>query len=41
LREESHLNQTADAVAGSYYLESLIEQMAKIAWAKFQQKINT
>lgn len=38
LREESHLNQTADAVAGSYYLESLIDQMAKTAWGKFQQK---
>lgn len=41
LREESHLNQTADAVAGSYYLESLIDQMAKTAWEKFQQKVNS
>lgn len=40
LREESHLNQTADAIAGSYYLESLIDQMAKTAWEKFQQKVN-
>ncbi|MEP2671297.1 MAG: methylmalonyl-CoA mutase family protein [Cyclobacteriaceae bacterium] len=40
LREESHLNQTADAIAGSYYLENLIDQMAKTAWEKFQQKVN-
>ncbi|MEQ8363009.1 MAG: methylmalonyl-CoA mutase family protein [Cyclobacteriaceae bacterium] len=40
LREESHLNQTADAIAGSYYLESLIDQMAKTAWEKFQQKVS-
>lgn len=37
LREESHLNQPADATAGSYYLESLIDQMAKEAWTQFQK----
>ena len=40
LREESHLNRTADAVAGAFYLESLTNQMAKTAWAKFQQTTN-
>jgi len=39
LREESHLNQTADPIAGSYYLESLIDQLAKTSWTKFQQKV--
>lgn len=39
LREESYLNQTADAMAGSYYLESLTDQLAKTAWTKFQQKV--
>ncbi len=36
LRDESHLNRTADATAGSYYLESLTSQLAKAAWHKFQ-----
>lgn len=39
LREESHLNQPADATAGSYYLESLIDQMAEKAWTQFQKEI--
>lgn len=39
LREESHLNQPADATAGSYYLESLIDQMAKKAWTQFQKEV--
>lgn len=39
LREESYLNHTADPTAGSYYLENLIDQMAKTAWKKFQQKL--
>jgi len=36
LREESHLNQTADPTAGSYYLETLVDQISKVAWAQFQ-----
>lgn len=39
LREESHLNQTADATAGSYYLESIIDEMAKEAWNNFQKEV--
>ena len=39
LGEESHLNMTADPTAGSYYLESLIDQISKSAWEKFQNKI--
>ena len=39
LREESHLNQPADAAAGSYYLESLTDQMAKEAWTQFQKAV--
>lgn len=38
LREESHLNQTADSTAGSYYLENLVDQMAKKAWTQFQNQ---
>lgn len=36
LRDESHFNRTADATAGSYYLECLTHQMAGTAWHKFQ-----
>lgn len=39
LREESHLNQTADAAAGSYYLESLMDQLANQAWSQFQNSV--
>lgn len=39
LREESHLNRTADATAGSYYLDSLTDQMAKAAWHEFQKLV--
>lgn len=39
LREESHLNQPADASAGSFYLENLIDQMAKEAWIQFQKEV--
>jgi len=40
LKEESYLNSAVDPVAGSYYIESLSEQIAQEAWKKFQQKIN-
>ncbi|MEQ9593638.1 MAG: methylmalonyl-CoA mutase family protein [Cyclobacteriaceae bacterium] len=39
LREESHMHRTADPTAGSYYLEALIEQMAREAWEKFKESI--
>lgn len=35
LREESHLARVADPTAGSYYLESLINQLTEKAWQKF------
>ncbi len=38
LKEESYLNSNADPVAGSYYLESLTDTLAKEAWSLFQQK---
>jgi len=37
LREESHLAQVADPVAGSYYLERLTHDLATAAWAEFQR----
>ena len=39
LREESHLSKVADPTAGSYYLESLTNQLAINAWKKFQNII--
>ena len=37
LKEESHFNKTVDPAAGSYYIEILTDQIAKKAWAIFQQ----
>jgi methylmalonyl-CoA mutase len=37
LREESYLSQVADPLAGSYYIESLTNQLAEQAWKKFQE----
>jgi methylmalonyl-CoA mutase len=37
LREESHLDQVIDAAGGSYYIESLTEEVAKKAWELFQK----
>ena len=37
LREESHLGQVQDPAAGSYYLETLTDTLAREAWALFQQ----
>lgn len=39
LREESYLNRTADPTAGSYYLESLIDELAQASWSEFQKPI--
>jgi len=36
LREESYLSKVADATAGSYYLDSLTDQLSEKAWQKFQ-----
>ncbi|HMR57017.1 MAG TPA: methylmalonyl-CoA mutase family protein [Cyclobacteriaceae bacterium] len=39
LREESHLSKVADPTAGSYYLDSLIQQLSEKAWHKFQTRV--
>lgn len=36
LREESSLGKVADPAAGSYYLETLTDQLAREAWRRFQ-----
>ncbi len=36
LREESHFSKVADPTAGSYYIDSLIDQLSEKAWSKFQ-----
>jgi len=38
LKEESYFNSNVDPAAGSYYVESLTDQIAKNAWNKFQIK---
>lgn len=37
LAEESHLDAVADPAAGSYYIESLTDALAREAWTVFQQ----
>ena len=37
LREESHLDQVIDPAGGSYYIESLTEEIAKKAWELFKE----
>lgn len=39
LREESHLNKVADPTAGSYYLESIIKNLADAAWTRFTNQL--
>jgi methylmalonyl-CoA mutase len=36
-KEESYLDKVADAAAGSYYLETLTEQLAQQAWSSFKE----
>jgi methylmalonyl-CoA mutase len=36
LSQESHLNKVSDPAGGSYYIESLTNQLAERAWKKFQ-----
>lgn len=36
LREESHFSKVADPTAGSYYIDSLTNQLSEKAWRKFQ-----
>jgi methylmalonyl-CoA mutase len=40
LREESHIEATTDPLAGSYYVDTLINTMAQAAWKKFQDNIS-
>ncbi|MCB9258104.1 MAG: acyl-CoA mutase large subunit family protein [Ignavibacteriales bacterium] len=37
LREESHLDQVIDPAGGSYFIETLTEELAKSAWNLFKQ----
>jgi methylmalonyl-CoA mutase len=37
LREESFLSQVADPLAGSYFIESITQALAKQSWKKFQE----
>jgi methylmalonyl-CoA mutase len=37
LRYESHLNKVADPTAGSYFVDSLVQQLSEKAWHKFQK----
>jgi methylmalonyl-CoA mutase len=39
LKNESHLDTVADPVAGSYVIETMVNEMAQIAWKKFQDKV--
>ncbi|MGZ3865106.1 MAG: methylmalonyl-CoA mutase family protein [Bacteroidia bacterium] len=36
-KEESYLNKVADAGAGSYYIESLTDELAERAWEEFKE----
>ena len=36
LRDESHFSKVADPTAGSYYIDSLTEQLSEKAWSTFQ-----
>lgn len=36
-KEESYLNKVADVGAGSYYIETLTDQIGEKAWTQFQQ----
>jgi methylmalonyl-CoA mutase len=39
LKEESHLDQVTNAVAGAYAIESMINELAQSAWNDFQKKM--
>ena len=41
IREESYLNQVSNPIAGSYAIESMIDQIAQAAWIDFQQKLQS
>ena len=37
LQEESYLSKVVDPAGGSWYIESLTDQLARTAWARFQE----
>jgi methylmalonyl-CoA mutase len=39
IREESHLNKVSNPLEGSYGLKKITDEIAKNAWAKFQQNL--
>jgi methylmalonyl-CoA mutase len=39
LRDESHFSKVADPTAGSYYIDSLTDQVSEKAWRKFQSLV--
>ena len=41
LKEESFLSKTADPVAGTYYLESLTDQLAEESWKLFKKSLES
>lgn len=41
LKEESHLDKVADAVAGAYAIENIVHELAQAAWRDFQNKVST
>lgn len=40
LKEEAHLGQVIDPAGGSYYVETLTEQIAQLTWEKFQDIVS-
>lgn len=40
LKEEAHLGQVIDPAGGSYYVETLTEQIAQLVWKKFQEIVS-
>jgi methylmalonyl-CoA mutase len=40
LKEESHLDKVADAVAGAYAIENMVKEFSKAAWGDFQNNVS-
>ncbi|MGB9697694.1 MAG: methylmalonyl-CoA mutase family protein [Ignavibacteria bacterium] len=40
LKEEAHLGQVVDPAGGSYYVEALTEEIARLVWKKFQDIVS-
>jgi methylmalonyl-CoA mutase len=38
LQMESYMDKVADPAAGSYYIEKLTDDLAEVAWSKFQER---